>query len=70
MKTKTYTISWIAIIYIHDKYKYIDGLFELDSEKDLSVNEIQELARDIIKIKIVDKYDTERVFKIYITNID
>ena len=70
MKTKTYTISWIAIIYKDDRYKYIDDTIKLDSQKDLSINEIDEIARDIIKVNILDKYDTDRIFKLYITNVD
>ena len=67
---KTYNIYWIAIIYKDDIYKYIDGNIKLDSEKDLSVNEIDKLARELIKQDIYIKHNTERIFKIFLTEVN
>ena len=67
---RTYDITWVAIIYKDDIYKYIDGDIKLESDKELSMNELDKLAREIIKGNIYDKYNTERIFKLYITEVN
>ena len=66
----TYTVTWISIIYNAQTYQYIDGSIKLQAKKDLKVSEVDELARDIIKVKIADEYNPDRIFKLYITNVD
>ena len=67
---RTYNITWVAIIYKAETYKYISDTLKLESEKDLSINEIEKQARDIIKEEIYNKYNTERIFKLYITQMN